>query len=157
MKFIEMCNELFKDVTKVAYNIDYPKLTANVRVRRINDEMADAGNYTDILYYYNGDAPTSPVAIIRGIYDSDGWEVVDSYSDRANIQNFMKMPDAKNFLEELYDMVNDTNWDGKFPKDFASKYRYRLEEAFALRIIYGDLRLNKLVFTDIGEDLIKTL
>lgn len=154
MKFIEMCKELFKEPTKVAYNVDYPKLTANVRVRSIKQDGED---YSDMLYYYNGDAPTSPVAIIRGLYDSDGWEVIDNYSDRANIQNFMRMPDAKDFLEELYDMVNDTNWNGQFPKDFASKYRYRLEEAFALRIIYGDLKRNKLVFTDIGEDLIKTL
>lgn len=156
MKFKEMCDALFKDTSKVAYNDDYPKLTANVRVRCINEEMADAGNHTDILYYYNRDAPTSPVAIINTIWDSDGWEVVDSLDDRLNIANFMKMPDAKEFLEELYDLVN-SNWDGKFSKEFITKYKYRLEEAFALRIIYGDMNINKLVFTDIGYDLMKTL
>ena len=153
MKFKEMCDVLFKDITKVAYNDDYPVLTANVRVKRTGDEDA----HTDALYYYNGNAPTNPVVISNIIWDSDGWQIVDSYDDRANIQNFMRMPDAKEFLEELYGMVNDAYWDGKFPKDFASKYRYRLEEAFALRIVWGDLKNNKLVFTDIGEDLIKTL
>ena len=153
MKFKEMCDALFKDITKVAYNDDYPVLTANVRIRRAGDEDA----HTDALYYYSGDTPTNPVVMTNVIWDSDGWQIVDGYSDRANIQNFMRMPYAKEFLEELYDMVNDSNWDGKFPKEFASKYRYRLEEAFALRIVWGDLKNNRLVFTDIGEDLIKTL
>lgn len=153
MKFKEMCDALFKDVTKVAYNDDYPKLTANVRVRRVGDE----DSHTDALYYYNGDTPTNPVVMTNIIWDSDGWEIVDSYSDRANIQNFMRMPYAKEFLEELYELVEDKNWNGQFTKEFASKYRYRLEEAFALRIIWGDLKRNKLVFTDIGYDLMKTL
>lgn len=150
MKFKEMCDTLFANKDKIAYNVDYPLLTANVRLLR------DDANDVSVLYYFNRDAHTTPVAIINKTWDSDGWEVIDSLDERLNIANFMKMPNAKEFLEELYDLIN-SNWDGKFSKEFITKYKHRLEEAFALRIIYGDLNINRLVFTDIGYDLMKTL
>ena len=56
MKFAEMCRELFKDRSKVAYNDDYPELLTTVR-------MCDKGTAGWVMYYYLGNAPNVPVVI----------------------------------------------------------------------------------------------
>ena len=159
MKFSKMVDALFKDNHKIAYNTAYPHLLANVRVRHTEEEMSDAGNRIEVLFYYSNDTPTQAVSITGDLWRSEGWEVIDDYSERLNIANFINMPNAKSMLKELYALTDKKDWDGKFPEEFVKTdgYMYRFREAMALRIIYGDLKNNRLVFTDIGEDLMKTL
>ena len=151
MDFKEMCSELFEDDSKIAYNDDYPELLTTIR-------MCDKGPAGRILYYYMGDSPNVPVVITKEIFNSDGWETIDDYSERLNIQNFMRMTHAKEFLRELYDTIN-SEWNGRFTKGFTEKegYQERMREAISLNIIVGNKRSGRLYFTDIGEDLMKTL
>lgn len=151
MKFVKMCEMLLKGEHKIAYNTEYPDLFTNIRIY-------DKGNAGRILYYFLGDMPNVPVVITQDIFESDGWDWLDDYSERLNIQEFMRMPHAKEFLKELYDTIN-SEWNGRFAKSFTEKegYQMRMREAIALGIIIGDRKKQKLYFTDIGEDLIKTL
>lgn len=151
MKFVEMCGMLLNGEHKIAYNSDYPELFTNIRVC----DRADAGR---ILYYYHGDVPNVPVVITKEVFESDGWECLDDYSERLNIQEYMRMPKVKEFLKELYETVN-SEWNGRFTKGFVEKneYQMRMREAIALGIVIGDRRSNRLYFTDIGEDLMKTI
>lgn len=151
MKFVKMCEMLLKGEHQIAYNTEYPDLFTNVRIC----DRADAGR---IMYYYHGDMPNVPVVITKEIFESDGWDWLDDYSERLNIQEFMRMPNAKQFLRELYDTIN-SEWNGRFTKEFIEKegYQMRMREAMALGIITANKRSQRLYFTDIGEDLIKTL
>ena len=151
MNFKEMCEELLNGKSKIAYNEDYPELFTNIRV-------CDRGNAGKVLYYYQADAPNVPVIITKEIWDSDGWDVLDDYSDRLNFQNYMRMPHVKEFLKELYETIN-SEWNGRFSKEFALKdgYQMRMREAIDLGIVIANKRSGRLYFTDLGEDLIKTL
>lgn len=151
MKFAEMCRELFKDRSKVAYNDDYPELLTTVR-------MCDKGTAGWVMYYYLGNAPNVPVVITEEVFESEGWEVIDDYTDRLNIQDFMRMPHAKEFIKELNTTIN-SEWNGRFTREFALKdgYQMRMREAIELGLIFANKRSGRLYFTDIGEDLIKTL
>lgn len=151
MKFVNMCEMLLKGEHKIAYNTDYPDLFINIRI-------CDKGPAGRIMYYYLGDMPNVPVVITKEIFESEGWDWLDDYSERLNIQEFMRMPHAKEFLKELYGTVN-SEWNGRFTKSFTEKegYQMRMREAIALGIIIGDRKNQKLYFTDIGEDIIKTL
>ena len=151
MKFIEMCDELLNGRSKMAYNEDYPELFTNIRV-------CDRGNAGNVLYYFQGDAPNVPVIITKEIFESNGWDVLNDYSERLNIQTFMRMPHVKEFLKELYDTIN-SEWNGRFTKAFAEKdgYQMRMREAIALKIIIANGRSGRIYFTDIGEDLVKTI
>lgn len=151
MKFVKMCEMLLKEEHKIAYNTDYPELFTNIR-------LCDKGPAGNVLYYYQGDMPNVPVIITREIFESEGWDCLDDYSERLNIQQFMKMPHTKEFLKELYDTIN-SEWNGRFTKEFTQKedYQFRMREAIALKVIVGNTRSGRLYFTDLGEDLIKTL
>ena len=151
MKFTDMCEALTSGKEKIAYNTEYPELFTNIR-------MHDTGRTSAMMYYFTADAPNVPVVITPEIWNSDGWEFVDDWSKRLNIQEFMRMPHAKEFIKELNDTIN-SEWNGRFTKEFACKegYEFRMREAIALGLIFGNKRSGRLYFTDLGEDLIKTL
>lgn len=151
MRFAEMCKDILNSEHRMACRKSYPTLTTTIRVK----PNAQAG---DIMYYYEMDAPQVPMVITKDLFDSDDWEVFDDISERLTIPNYMTMPSAKDFLRDLYDTVN-SEWNGRFTKGFTEKpwYRQRMMEAIELRIIHGDKQSGKIVFTDIGEDIMKTL
>lgn len=152
MKFTEMCEELLNGDHKMAVQKSYPILTTTVRV-------CDYGRSGKILTYYDMEDPKTPFVITKELFDANDWHTFDSMDEWMNIPNFMKMPNAKEFITELYDSVNSKDWNGRFTRAFTDKegYQFRFQEAIELRIILANRKKGTLVFTDIGEDLIKTL
>lgn len=152
MKFTEMCEEILNGNHRMAIRKSYPTLTTTVRV----NPNPTAG---DILYYYEANEPQIPFVLTKELFESDDWEVFDDYTERFNIQEFMRMPHAKEFLRELYDSINSTDWNGRFTKAFTDKegYANRFQEAVQLNILYPNRKKGTLTFTDIGYDIMKTL
>ena len=159
MKFCEMVDSLMKDMNGVAYNKKYPNLMTNIRIRRGRKSETDVDATIKMLYYYNGNTPTEPVVIVPEVWNTDGWEVVGGYSERLNITAFMNMPNAKRTLEETYELSHKKGWNGNFSADFVKMGGFdRLREALELGVIkYRDEKRKTFVFTDLGEELIKTI
>ena len=152
MEFIEMCRDLLNGNHLMAVRKSYPDITTTVRVRKdIQGEQ--------LLTYYSWGKPEIPVVISKSIAESDDWIVFDEFSTRFNITNFIEMPNAKQFIKELWESVSSENYEGNFTKGFTDRpyYAQRFDEARSLDLIVADPKKRTIEFTDLGRALAKTL
>lgn len=152
MKFEEMCRDLLEKKHKMAVRQSYPDLLTTIRLK-------DSGQAGEMLTYFALDVPQVPLVITKEIFESDDWIVFDDISTRFNIANFVIMPNAKQFLKELWDTVITENQQGEYAHGFTNRphYNLRFDEAIRLGLITANKRERKIEFTDLGRMLVKTL
>ena len=152
MKFIDMCEDILNSKHRCAYRKSYPNLTTNVRLG------GDFQKNNVFLFYAEVDRPKVPLGIDIETLNSDDWVVTDDIHTRLNIANFMEMPDAKCFLNELADLLLDKDWKKKI-NNFLSEgdHAFRMGEAVALDILRYSPDGKDLYFSEIGINLLKTL
>lgn len=153
MRFFEMCEDLFEGRHRYAVRESYPTLLTTVRIN-INPNTKE-----QMLFYYDKNIPKIPLVVTHDILHSDDWAVYDDIDSHVNIAHFLEMPNAKDFLMDLFDSLSTAYRDGNFSRPFKDgpNYALRFQEALVLGLISADMDNKVLSFTDLGRSLIKTL